>query len=279
MTMPKELVLVRHGESEANVVQKRDDHNVDPEIARQIMARPDWLQRLTPRGREQARNAGDWIRSNIGRIAQFDGVFYSPFLRTRETAAYACADEQVELTHEDRLIERDWGLYGKLTRKEQQERYPETYWEKKQNPMFARLNSGESLMDVNARVRDMQGTLHREYPDGRVLLFSHGDTMNAWLYEVAYMLPEEFEQHDKTFRFENCTVMDFSRINPEDAHDERTKLHWMRIVHTTKPDESPNGGQWVELAKRRRYTPAELLRQVEIAERLLPQEEPWQIQR
>ncbi|NCU37731.1 histidine phosphatase family protein [Candidatus Saccharibacteria bacterium] len=271
MSMPKQIVFLRHGQSEANVVQKKGDHGVDADTARRIMARPDWQQRLSPLGRTQASQAGNWIRKNIGSISEtFDAVYCSPYLRTRETAALACGKEPVEIIHEDRLIERDWGLYGKHTRQQQSSRYPETFREKKENPLFARLDNGESLMDVNARVRDMQGTLHREYPDGKVLMVTHGDLMSAWLYEIAYMLPEEFEAHDREFRFTNCTIMDFTRVNPHDSEDERTRITWMRIVHTTDPDASPNGGKWVELTKHRRYTPAELLQQVEIAGTLLP---------
>ena len=121
MTMPKEIVLLRHGQSEANVVLKDKNHGIEPAIDDAIRDRPDWKQRLTVSGIEQAKIAGNWIRANIGSIASFDAVYYSPFLRTRETAAYAVGDEPVVLIHEDRIIERNWGIYGKLTREQQEE--------------------------------------------------------------------------------------------------------------------------------------------------------------
>ena len=61
MTMPRDLLFIRHGESEANTVQKRDDHGVDLALARIIFARPDWQQRLTDRGIEQAKCAKEYI--------------------------------------------------------------------------------------------------------------------------------------------------------------------------------------------------------------------------
>ncbi len=271
MTMPRDIILLRHGESEANIVQKRDDHGVDPQTAHAIMQRPDWQQRLTRQGVEQAKNAGDWIRANIGPIATLDAVYYSPFLRTRETAAYVIGDEPVDLIHEDRIVERNWGVYGKLTVAQQAELYPRTMAEKKANPMFVRLDGGESLMDVNGRIRDFEGTLHREHPNGRVMLVTHGDFLNAWRYEIEYLLPEEWQamDQDKANTFRNCALLHYSRVNPEDPSDVDDHIRWMRFIYTTDPKASPNGGNWIELVKRRRYTAEELLAQAELAPRLL----------
>ena len=78
MTMPKDLLFVRHGQSEANIVQKRDDHGVDPAVAAALFERPDWQHRLSDLGVEQAKNAGKWLRQNIGDIALFDALYVSP---------------------------------------------------------------------------------------------------------------------------------------------------------------------------------------------------------
>lgn len=40
MAMPLELIFVRHGQSEANIIQKRDDHGVDPAVAAALFGRP-----------------------------------------------------------------------------------------------------------------------------------------------------------------------------------------------------------------------------------------------
>ena len=77
MTMPKRLVQIRHGQSEANVVQK-NIIELDPEVVREIYARPDWMQRLSPLGIEQAKAAGNWIRREIGMLAGFDVIYVSP---------------------------------------------------------------------------------------------------------------------------------------------------------------------------------------------------------
>lgn len=259
MTMPRRLVQVRHGQSEANVVQKNLIEDLDPEVVTEIYSRPDWMQRLSPLGIEQAKNAGDWIRRDIGKLASFDVIYASPFLRTFETACYAIGDEDAEITPEDRIIERDWGLYGMLSREGQERYYPKTFRNKYMNPLYARLDGGESIMDGYARRRDMNGTLHREYPDGAVLMFTHGDTLMTDRYASERMLPEEFVDmmRDASQDMLNCSVLDRTRVNPEDPEDVREKQRWMRIVHTTCPELSPNGGNWVELKSRRTYTVAE----------------------
>ena len=47
MSMPNELVFVRHGQSEANVIQKADKSGIRHEMEEHINDRPDWRQRLS----------------------------------------------------------------------------------------------------------------------------------------------------------------------------------------------------------------------------------------
>ncbi|MGE5299203.1 MAG: histidine phosphatase family protein [Acidobacteriota bacterium] len=272
--MPMRRVLVRHGQSEANVVQKELLTDIDPEVVAEIYSRPDWMQRLSPLGVEQARQAGDWIRREIGSLASFDVVYASPFLRTFETACYAAGEEGIDLTPEDRIIERDWGLYGKLSKVDQERIYPDTYRNKNIDPLHARLNGGESIMDVFLRWRDMAGTLHREYPNGNVLMFTHGDYQMTDIYASERRLPEEFVElmRDSNLDMMNCSVIDRTRRNPFDPEDIREKPSWVRIVHTIAPELSPNGGEWVELKSRRTYTVAEGLARVAQTPTILPQD-------
>lgn len=273
MTMPLRVVRVRHGQSEANVVQKELLADLDPAVVAAIYDRPDWMQRLSPLGIEQSKGAGDWIRREIGKLADFDVVYVSPYLRPFETACYAAGDEEVALTPEDRIIERDWGLYGKLSKADQEKVYEKTYKHKKENPLYARLDGGESIMDVFLRWRDMAGTLHREYPEGTVLMFDHGDMHMTDRYASERMLPEEFIalMEDHTQSALNCSLIDRSRVNPTDPEDIREKQHWMRIVYTTCPELSPNGGNWVELKGKRTYSVAEGLGRVARFPTLLPE--------
>ena len=274
MTMPLDLLFIRHGESEANIVQKRDDHGVDRVVAETIFARPDWRQRLTARGIDQAKQAKAYIDQELGGLQAFDARYVSPFLRTRETAAYIGGDALDGWTIDDRIVERSWGVYGKMPRAEQRAQFPLTAAEKLANPWYIRLDGGESMPDVYGRFRDFQGTLHREQANKRVLVVSHGDFINAARYGIERMMPEEWEKLDsnRDYTIRNCTILHYTRQNPNDPTDIREKIRWRRYVYPDAVQESPDGGEWVELAERRRYSGAELLGQIEQAPNLLEQD-------
>jgi hypothetical protein len=89
------------------------------------------------------------------------------------------------------------------------------------------------------------------------------------------MLPDQFEQmeQDDNQSIKNCTIVHYSRINPNDPTDVRDKLNWRRMIHPTEIENSPFGGDWVELPSRPLYTSADLLNQAEYAPRLLTSEE------
>lgn len=271
MAMPKHLIFVRHGQSEANIVQKRDDHGINPTVTAALFGRPDWQHRLSALGVEQAKNAGDWMRQNIGDFSLFDALYVSPFFRTRETASHLGGPTLEGWTIDDRIVERSWGVYGKVPRAEQRSQFPLTAAEKAANPWYTRLDGGESMPDVYGRFRDFQGTLHREQADKRVLVVSHGDFINAARYGIERMIPEEWEKldSDKNYTIRNCTILQYTRENPNDPTDVRDKIHWRRYIYPDAPHESPDNGEWVELSERRRYSGADLLHQAEQAPNLL----------
>lgn len=309
MTMPLELVFARHGQSEANVAQKIDSRlyaetmqistrrewmkmldalgaerpelatadidcgfdGIDPEVIRQIFARPDWMSRLTTLGVEQAGTAKGVIDRELGGLASFDALYVSPFMRTRETAAHMGGPDLGGWTVDDRLVERSWGVYGKVPRAEQRSQFPLTEAEKRANPWYTRLDGGESMPDVYQRFRDFQSTLHREQAGKRVFVVTHGDLMNVARYGIERMLPEEWEDidGDKRFTISNCMMTDWSRRNPSDPEEIRKKVSWRRYINPLDLDNAPFDGQWVELKARQRYFGGELLKQVERVPKLL----------
>merc|ERR1712135_217640 len=71
ITRTRRLILIRHGESEANV-----DRNITAEV-------PDHSLHITPKGRQQALQAGE----NLKQIVGDESVTFvvSPYVRTIET--------------------------------------------------------------------------------------------------------------------------------------------------------------------------------------------------
>ena len=108
MANPLRLVLVRHGQSESNIVQYFQKVGEKFEFEDKINSRVDWKQRLSPKGREQARLASKNIQKIYGGMSFFDAFYVSPFIRTRETAVEISGEMNLRWRIDDRLSERIW---------------------------------------------------------------------------------------------------------------------------------------------------------------------------
>lgn len=271
MAMPNELVFVRHGQSEANIIQKADKNGERHAMEQQINNRPDWQQRLSSLGIEQAKMARQWIERHLGGAASFDFKYVSPFLRTSETAGYIGGEECENWIFDDRLVERSWGHYGALPKAERESLYAATAKMYSQSPWYTKLDGGESRYEVSDRWRDFQGTLHRETDGKRVIVVTHGDFMGIARYNIERMLPEQFEEMeaDNSQTLGNCYVLAYTRVNPQDGSDVREKLAWRRIVNPVRVKDSPFSGEWMELPSRPKFSGAELLHRAQRAPRLI----------
>ena len=273
MGMPLDLVFVRHGQSEANILQEAEKEGVLLDIPTELRDRPDWMQRLTPRGVEQAKIAGAWILENIGDIGDtFDARYYSSFVRARETAAHLGGAALTWRKH-SMLHERDWGHYGTTPRNEQAKRFPRTSQLKHAAPLYARLDGGEALADsVTLRVRDFRDTAKRKWDGKKLIAVTHGDTIGVVRYVFEDMLPEQWQSvaEDRTQKIGNCAVLWYTRTNPQDETDVRPYIGWRRMIQPDDIENSPFSGEWQELPDDRFMTSAELLTSVNQIPRLFP---------
>lgn len=273
--MPRRLVFVRHGESEANLIHKAERDGEMHNAHDEVYARHDWEQRLSAKGVEQAKAAGKWITQNILPIQHFDRRYVSTFQRAVETALYMCPDVDVDWHVDDRFREREWGEFGATPYEERKRLFPWTQRAYETNSFYAQLNGGESLSQVQMRVRDTFGTYHRDVPDGSVLVVAHGELITMNRYLIERMLPEEIVavDNDKTQDMKNCTIIEYTRENPEDNSDVRPHLSWMRMIYPYDVDvlgatgavvapqleQSPFRGQWQPINERRLLSRADLL--------------------
>jgi broad specificity phosphatase PhoE len=76
---PASITLVRHGESESNVVDAASVDGVPPHLR----GTPNHRVKLTERGREQARATGVALAQKFPQ--GFDYIYMSPYLRTIQT--------------------------------------------------------------------------------------------------------------------------------------------------------------------------------------------------
>jgi len=158
--MPQ-LILMRHGESEGN----RDRvFTRTPEVP------------LTDAGREQARDAAEWIADRYRPVR----VVSSPYLRARQTAAIVAEGLRVPVVVEADLRERSYGeLAGQpyIAMRECVDYDPAAYW--RWCPP-----GGETLVEVAARAGAALDRVAAAAGQDDVVVVSHGAVMRALWWHV-----------------------------------------------------------------------------------------------
>jgi broad specificity phosphatase PhoE len=172
------VLALRHGESEYNLLGLCND---DPK--RSVA--------LTPRGRRQARAAGERLRAQT-----IDHVYCSPLPRAQQTAELATALVDVPVTVEPRLADIRSGFDGRPVAD-----YMDFI---AADPLHVRPPGGESLFEHRSRVVGFLDWLAGQ-PFTTVLLVAHEETLRV-LRVHALGLPDS-ELHGPAFA--NCEIYPF----------------------------------------------------------------------
>ena len=142
---PHRIILIRHGETLANVDRYK------------FASDPDYTIELTEEGHSQSRKAGEELRRLVGDESL--NFYVSPFWRTRSTfEGIAKAFPREQLHEEPRLREQEWGI---LREPEMFDR--ECRLRKEYGVFYYRFMGGESASDVYDRLNDLLGSLHRDF--------------------------------------------------------------------------------------------------------------------
>lgn len=261
MPMPNDLILVRHGESEGNVVTEAAKSGDVSRYTEAFMTVPGSQWRLTDKGRAQAAAIGVWLRYSAfpgiywgadDSHPRFDAYLVSPYVRTRETAAHlGIPGARWRLNRA--LRERDWGDIGSIPRAqfESSPWWAENAKMKKADPLYWCAPNGESVAHVaENRVRNVLDTLHREHSGGKVIGVLHAETMQGFRLVLERMSDEQFARMDADAdeRIRNCEAIHYTRIDPFTDNGVRMRsleqrlaprLTWMRRARPVLVD-----GQW-----------------------------------
>lgn len=262
MTMPIDLVLVRHGESEGNVIKKRAEQGDISGFTEEYRARHSSKLRLSDRGIAQAEAAGQWLKDNG--FPRFDRYYVSEYLRAKETAGRLDLDLAPSQGWfvDFALRERDYGLWDAMPYEERLERFGDHERHKTRDGKYWAPPGGESIAEVALRFGRILDTLHRECSDKRVVIVSHGELMWAARLRLERMSDERFQELDASTepadRIRNCQVIHYTRRDPVTQLLER-RYGWMRSVCPWDPNPKADG--WQEIV-RPAYGNRELLEHV-----------------
>lgn len=147
------VILVRHGESEANVAHIISDN-------------PSRIVNLTAKGRMQAAAAAEEMRS-----VKFTHAYASEFARARQTAEILLRQHTCKLHIDARLNERRSGMDGLPV-----DAFNDLV---RPDPLHIKPEGGESFLELMKRLRSFLDEISMRHPDGTVLAVSHENPILA----------------------------------------------------------------------------------------------------
>lgn len=203
---PKNIFLIRHGESEANE---------NPTLLRY---KPDWQAVLSPKGIIQAKDAGRKLLLQTGDVPV--RIYASPWYRTRQTAEEIRNNYSSVVYREDpRLREQEWGNYHLNINDDfisERERFGKFYY---------RFANGESGADIYDRISTFLESLWRDFenPDypANVIIVTHGMTLRVFLMRWFHF---DIEYFDRMSNPKNCEIIRLSLDENIDRYKLATQL-------------------------------------------------------
>jgi broad specificity phosphatase PhoE len=216
------LLLIRHGESTANVAAAAAEAAGADVIA--VEAR-DADVTLSPLGELQAGALGARLREAL----PGDAVLYSsPYRRAIQTARFALGEE-VPLVLDERLRDRELGILDRLTAVGVERRLPlEAERRRWTGKFYYRPPGGEAWTDVALRIRSfLRDAVWSDVPgSGTVVVFAHDAVVSLFLYVLLRMTEAQLAEHLLTHPVANASVTELTfdgdewmlRAFADDAH-------------------------------------------------------------
>jgi len=205
---PARLWLVRHGQSQGNVARDAADeagaHEIDIEMR-------DVDVPLSELGRQQAEAAGRWFAA-LPADERPEIILSSPYVRAKQTAEIICragalAAGPAHTIIDERLREREFGIFDRLTTAGIRHKFPEEAAHRRRlGKFYHRPPGGESWADVILRLRSMLNTINLHYCDRRVLVVCHQVVVLCFRYILEELDEAEILSIDKQAEVLNCGI-------------------------------------------------------------------------
>lgn len=261
MTMPQQLFLIRHGESEGNVANNKAKGGDLSSFTDEFVTTPGRKWRLTEKGIEQAKLAGAWLNQELKSfdVPSVRRYYVSPYTRTMQTAGHLELEDpaQGELEwYVNRTIrERDWGDIDSTPKIEFQADPVNRLNVQKMNndPLYWRPPGGESIQDVaENRVRNFLDTLHRECGEGLTVAVTHGEFMQAARIVLERIDDSTYDywESSKTEKIHNCMILQYSKFDPRKPRAFRvpgSRLQFLRKIYPVVEEGRMEVGPWVSI--------------------------------
>ena len=205
---PEKLWLVRHGQSHGNVARDAADETGAHEIGIEMR---DVDVPLSTLGLQQAEAAGHYFAA-LPAGQRPEVILSSPYVRARQTAELICkagalAGGPARTIIDERLREREFGIFDRLTTLGIRARFPEEAAHRTRlGKFYHRPPGGESWADVILRLRSMLNTINLHFCDRRVLVVCHQVVVLCMRYILEELDEAQILGIDKQADVLNCGI-------------------------------------------------------------------------
>jgi broad specificity phosphatase PhoE len=205
------LWLVRHGQSQGNVARDAAEGAGAARIGIDIR---DVDVPLSALGHRQAEAAGRWFAA-LPDGEKPEVILSSPYLRARQTAQAICeagglAGGKARTVIDERLREREFGVFDGLTTLGIREQYPEEAAHRTRlGKFYHRAPGGESWADVILRLRSAMNSINLHYADRRVMIVCHQVVVLCMRYILEELDEGQILSIDKQAEILNCGICTF----------------------------------------------------------------------
>ncbi|HYI42652.1 MAG TPA: histidine phosphatase family protein [Sphingomicrobium sp.] len=205
---PARMWIVRHGQSQGNVARDEAHEAGLHEIGIDVR---DVDVPLSELGFRQAQAAGRWF-AELPPGERPEVILSSPYIRARQTAKAICeagalSGGPAKPIIDERLREREFGIFDRLTTAGIRARFPEEAEHRAMlGKFYHRPPGGESWADVILRLRSMLNTINLHYNDKRVLVVCHQVVVLCLRYILEELDESEILAIDKQADVLNCGI-------------------------------------------------------------------------
>ena len=200
MTVGK-LLLIRHGESTANVAATTAELAGEETIA---VGSRDADVPLSPLGELQAASLAPRLEAEFGSAAGPALVWASPYLRAIRTAQLALGD--IPFGIDERLRDRELGIIDALTARGVEARLPDEAARRRWlGKFYYRPPGGEAWTDVALRLRSFMRDVESTQ-DRSLVLFTHDAVVSLFLYVLLGWTEQQLDEFLLTRVVGNASV-------------------------------------------------------------------------
>jgi broad specificity phosphatase PhoE len=176
---------------------------------------------LSSLGEQQARALGHWFAA-MPEEEKPEILLSSPYVRARQTARGICEAGGIGGPRrppivDERLREREFGVFDRLTMAGIREKFPELAEHRALlGKFYHRPPGGESWADVILRLRSALDTVSLHHADRRVLIVCHQVVVLCLRYILEEMDEAQILGIDRDREVLNCGVCEYE-FEPDDA--------------------------------------------------------------